>query len=83
MLLMSTRPIRQVETTNICNQSAEFKLWWVGSRLEFSQPASGVLDINIGVYLPNPTCAHLSSNKYYSLLKKKKGGMFIPHWLCV
>ena len=58
MLLMSTRPIRQVETTNICNQSAEFKLWWVGSKLKFSQPSSDRLDRKMGVYPPTSICTH-------------------------
>ena len=60
-MLIPTRPTRltrQVETTNICNQSAEFKLWWVVNGLEFFQLASDGLDRNIGVYPPNPTHAH-------------------------
>ena len=52
------RLTRWVETAKICNQSAKFRLWWVGGGLEFSQLASGGLDRNIGFYLPNPTCIH-------------------------
>ena len=70
---MPTRPTRltrQVETTNICNQSTGFKFWWVGSRLEFSQPASGGLDRNIGVYLtirPAHTSSYDNKNGKFKL----------------
>ena len=49
--------MRRVETTKICNQSAGFRLWWVGSGLEFSQPASDRLDTKIDAYQPNSTYA--------------------------
>ena len=55
---MPTRPTCRVETAKICNQSAGFKIWWVGSGLEFFQPASGGLIRNIGLYPPNLTHAH-------------------------
>ena len=70
---MPNRPthlICRVETTNICNQSAGFRLWWVGSRLEFSQPASGGLDRNIGVYLtirPAHTSSYDNKNGKFKL----------------
>ena len=43
-----TRITHWVETAKICNQSAGFRLWWVG----------GGLDRNIDVYPPNLTRAH-------------------------
>ena len=54
---MLLTPTCRVETAKICNQSAGFRLWWVGE-LEFSQPVNGRLDRNIGLYLPNLTRAH-------------------------
>ena len=51
-------PTRRVETAKICNQSDGFRLWWVGGGLEFSQPTSVGLDINISIYPPNSTRAH-------------------------
>ena len=53
-----TRLTHQVEITKICNQSARFRFWWVGGKLEFSQPASSGLDKNIGFYPSNLICAH-------------------------
>ena len=53
-----TRITHWVETAKICNQSAGFRLWWVGGGLEFFQPASGGLDRNISIYPSNPTHAH-------------------------
>ena len=55
---MPTRLTRQFETAKICNKFAGFRLWWVGGGLEFSQPASGGLDRNVGIYLPNLIYAH-------------------------
>ena len=65
---MPTRLTCWVETAKICNQSTEFRLWWVGSGLEFSQPASDRLDRNIGLYSSNPTHAH----PYSCPLKQKR-----------